>query len=335
MMASPFVPKGVTNLVVDFDGTTKDFYFLLLPNTTMLAFSAAVDPLRVTNQVSGRELYRWYVLSEDGAPVRCSNGIRIVADGPLKDIPKSATLFVIAGTEPNAAVSNRVVQWIRRQRTFGCKLGGICTGAFALAKAGLLENRRFTLHWENQQTFRETFMGLEPTGNLYESDGQIVTCGGGTAATDMILESIERDHGKDLATVVADMCIHTRSNDRRAPQVSAYSVALNVRNAKLTRAILYMGDNIEDPVDMPEIANHVQLSRRQLERLFAKYLGKTPMRLYLEMRLARAHALLNETQMSVSEIAVASGFGTVTQLAAAFKKKYGMTPSGYRKSWLA
>lgn len=333
MTGSPFVPKGVTNLAVEFDGAPKDFYFLLLPNTTMLAFSAAVDPLRVANQVAGRELFRWFVLSEDGAPVRCSNGIQIVADHALVDVPKSATLFVISGTEPNATVSNRVVQWIRRQRAFGCQLGGICTGAFALAKAGLLDGRRFTLHWENQQVFRETFMGLEPTGNLYESDGQVVTCGGGTAATDMVLEMIENAHGKDMACVVADMCIHSRSNDRMAPQVSAHSVALNVRNPKLTAAILFMGDHIEDPVDMVEIANHVNLSRRQLERLFMKYLSKSPMRLFLEMRLARAHALLNETQLSVSEIAVAAGFASVTQLAVSFKKKYGMTPSGYRKSW--
>ena len=174
MPSSRFVPRGAASLVVNYTGPPKDFYFLLLPRVTMLAFSSAVEPLRVANQVSGRELYRWYVLSEDGAPVRCSNGIAIAPDTALQDVPKEALAFVCAGTEPIESLSSKAVQWISRQRRVGCTVGGICTGAFVLAQAELLKGQKFTLHWENQPAFREHFFGLEPEQTLYEIEDQVV-----------------------------------------------------------------------------------------------------------------------------------------------------------------
>ena len=333
MSSSQFVPRGAASLVVNYDGPPRDFYFLLLPRVTMLAFSSAVEPLRVANQVSGRELYRWYVLSEDGAPVRCSNGISIAPDTALSDVPKEATAFVCAGTEPMQSISPKAVQWISRQRRVGCRVGGICTGAFVLAKAELLKGQKFTLHWENQPAFREHFLELEPEQTLYEIEDHVVTCGGGTAATDMMLEMIQNDHGVELASVVADMCIHFRSNTRDAPQTSAFSIALSSRNPHLVAAVTFMNDNVEDPATMDEIAENAGLSRRQLERLFVKYLSKPPMKLYTDLRLARAHAFLNETSMPLAEIAAATGFSSVTQLSISFKKRFGMTPTAHRKSW--
>lgn len=299
----------------------------------MLAFSSAVEPLRVANQVSGQELYRWYVLSEDGEPVYCSNGIAIAPSAALQDVPKGALAFVCAGTEPMESLSTNAVRWISRQRTFGCRVGGICTGAFVLAKADLLKGKRFTLHWENQPAFREHFMDLEPAQTLYEIDEKVVTCGGGTAATDMMLEMIQQDHGVELASVVADMCIHFRSNTREAPQTSAFSIALGSRNPHLIAAVTFMNDHVEEPVSMDEIADHTGISRRQLERHFVKHLSKTPMKLYTDLRLARAHAYLNETTLQLADIAAATGFASATQLSISYKKRYGMTPTTHRKSW--
>lgn len=328
-----FVPKGAASFRVDYDGPPKDFYFLLLPRLTMLAFSAAVEPLRVANQVTNRELYRWYVMTEDGAPVRCSNGISITPDSGLENLTKEAAAFVCAGIEPAISVSGKTVAWVSRQRAFGCQVGGICTGAFALAKAGLLDDRTFTLHWENQPAFTENFVGLEPTGNLYENDNGLMTCGGGSAATDMMLAMIERDHGKDLAMVVADMCIHFRSDSREAPQKSAYSVALSSRNQHLISAMQFMNENLENPVEIDDVAAEANISRRQLERLFKRYVGISPAQFYIDQRISRAHALLNETPMSVNEIAVATGFSSSSQLSLRFRKRYGKSPGAFRKSW--
>lgn len=328
-----FISKGAASFNIEHDGPPTDVYFLLLPKVTMLALSAAVEPLRIANQVTNKELYRWFLLTEDGAPIRCSNGIAVTPDFDLINLPQSSLAFVVAGVEPADSTSPRILSWISRQRAFGCQIGGICTGAFTLAKAGLLKGRNFTLHWENQPAFVEHFLGLTPTGNLYEIDDGVMTCGGGNASLDMMLHLIERDHGKDLAVIIADMCIHARSNTRKSPQKSAYSEALRVRNQHLINAMQFMNAQLEAGVGMDEVAAHVNISRRQLERLFKIYVGTSPLQFYADLRVKRAYALLNETSLSITEIAAASGFSSTSQLANQFRKRYGHSPSSFRKTW--
>lgn len=335
MSISSFVPRGAASHQVDYDGPPRDFYFLLLPKLTLLAFSAALEPLRIANQVAGKELYRWFVLTEDGAPIRCSCGVMITPDEGLGDVPRGALAFVCAGIEPHDHVPRAVPGWIARQKAHGAQIGGICTGAFALAQAGLLRGRRFTLHWENQPAFTEHHLELMPTGRLFEDDDGLLTCGGGSAATDMMLALIEQDHGADLAAIVADMCIHLRSVTQDAPQRSVQSQGLASRNPHLIAAIEFMTQNIEGAVDVLSVAEHVDLSRRQLERLFRQHTGLSPAQFYMDLRVARAHALLNETTLSVAEIAVATGFASSSQLSQRFKARYGSSPGAYRKSWVA
>ena len=335
MSDSSFVPRGAASHQVDYDGPPRDFYFLLLPKLTLLAFSAALEPLRIANQVAGKELYRWYVLTEDGAPVRCSCGVMLSPDEALRDLPRGASAFVCSGIEPGTHDSPAVTAWIGRQKAHGAQIGGICTGAFTLARAGLLKGRRFTLHWENQPAFIERFLDLTPTGRLFENDDGLRTCGGGSAATDMMLELIELDHGPDLAAVVADMCIHLRSVTRDAPQRSVQSQGLSSRNAHLIAAIEFMGAHLENTVDVTTISDKVGLSRRQLERLFKQHTGLSPAQFYVDLRISRAHALLNETGLSVAEIAAATGFASSSQLSQRFRQRYGSSPGAYRKSWLS
>ncbi len=333
MEPKSFVPKGAASFGIEYDGPPKDIYFLLLPKLTMLAFSAAVEPLRIANQVTNKELYNWFLISEDGEPVQCSNGVRVAPDLALQNLPRSSMLFVCSGIEPAESSNPKIISWISRQKAFGCKLGGICTGAFTLAKAGMLSGKRFTLHWENQPAFVEHFEHLTPSANLYEIDNELMTCGGGNAATDMMLNMIESDFGKDLAIIVSDMCIHSRSNNEKTPQKSAFSVALGSRNQHLINAMQIMRENLEEPLDISEIAEIVQISRRQLERLFQKYVEVSPVQFYIEQRVERAYALLSETEMTVAEIAAATGFGSATQLTVRFKKRYGSAPTSFRRGW--
>ena len=333
MQDRSFVPRGAASLRVAYDGPPRDYYFLLVPKLTLLAFTSALEPLRVANQVAGQELYRWFVMTVDGAPVTCSCGVNITPDTPLRDIPRAASAFVCAGIEPLDTLSRRATAWISKQSAYGCRVGGICTGAFSLARAGLLRGRRFTLHWENQPAFLETFEDLQPTERLYENDNGLLTCGGGGAATDMMLELIERDHGPNLATIVADMCLHSRSDNRAMVQRSARSSVIGSRNPRLIAAIDFMTDHLEDPVEMGDVADHIGLSRRQLERLFRRYLSATPAQFYLDLRVSRAHALLNETNMTVAQIAAATGFSASSQLSQRFRKRYGKSPSAYRRGW--
>lgn len=330
-----FIPRGAASLTVSFDGPPKVFCFLMLPRLTMLAFAAAIEPLRIANQLAKKELYRWYTLSEDGRPVRCSNGVLMAPDFPLSRCPENALAFVCAGVEPLGAAGDPTLNWLRRRRAFGKPVGGICTGAYALARSGILAGRRFTLHWENQPSFREAFPNLEPTAGLYEEDRGVWTCGGGNASTDMMLEMIETDHGKELSITVADMCIHGRTGPvtGSGSQKSSVSVAIGSRNRHLLQAIDLMQDTLEEPLSIAEMAEQLNLSRRQIERLFKKYLNVTPNEYYYDLRVARVYALLNETHMSVSEIAAAVGFSSTTHLATRFRKKFGTSPHSLRKSW--
>jgi transcriptional regulator GlxA family with amidase domain len=251
----------------------------------------------------------------------------------MGQISKEASVFVCSGIDPVRAASKEVLGWIRQQDRQGTQLGGICTGAFALAQAGVIRDRRFTLHWENQPAFVETFPDLVPTENLYENDGQLITCSGGNAATDMMLALIEEDHGSELALVVADMCIHKRSNDRQAPQRSSLSVMVGTRNPKLLHAIQLMQQTVEDPMPLLELCATLDISRRQLERLFKKYTAQSPTQFYYTLKLERAHALLSETDMSITQITAATGFNSTSHLARQFKSKYGFAPRDMRKGW--
>jgi AraC family carnitine catabolism transcriptional activator len=328
-----FIQRGAASLSVDTTGPARVFHFLLLPKLTMLAFSAAVEPLRIANQLAQKTLYEWYTVSAHGAPVTCSNGITITPDMGLGDLPKGATVFVCSGVEPHKSASPDVVGWLRRHHRMGVRMGGICTGAFALAQAGIIGKNRFTLHWENQPAFTESHPDFVPTQNLYEIEERLITCGGGNAATDMMLDLIEADHGPQMALVVADMCIHKRSNDRQAPQKSSLSVAIGSRNQKLLQAIQVMTQTVEEPLPLLDLCETLDISRRQLERLFKKYTHQSPTQFYYGLRLERAHALLNETNMTITEIAAATGFNSTSHLARQFRTKYGVSPNSFRKAW--
>lgn len=333
MQLSKFVRKGAATFPVGYDGPPREYCFVLLPGLTMLALSSAIEPLRIANQIAQRELYRWRTLTEDGAPITCSNNLTVMPDGALDTLSREEAVFVCSGVEPLATLSPAVTQWLRRQAKFGAKIGGLCTGAFTLAKAGLLAGKRFTLHWENQPAFIESFPDLMPTLNLYEDDRDLMTAAGGSAATDLMLKIIEADHGSAFALVVSDMCLHGRGNASRTPQKSAQSVALGSRNQHLIAAVQIMQENLEEIVTLTEIAELVQVSRRQLERIFKTYVGMTPKKYYTDLRLARAYALFSETNMTVVEVAMATGFADASSLSRLFRGKYGGSPSTFKKNW--
>ncbi|WP_323785887.1 GlxA family transcriptional regulator [Thalassovita sp.] len=334
MQQDQFIQKAASaSFPMTFDGPPQDFYFLLLPNMTMLSVASAIEPLRIANQLTNSRLYRWFTMTEDGEPVTCSTGIKVTPDTALQPLPSNSVGFVCCSIQPLGAASEKTLNWLRREDRFGRPLGGICTGAFALAAAGLLNGRRFTLHWENHDSFQETYPQLTPSPNIYEIDGRIMSCGGGNSAIDMMLALIEERHGPDLAALVADMCLHTRSGPTNSPQKSSRSFTIGTRNRNLLAAIRVMENALEEPLLMEELCATLGVSRRQIERLFKRYLGQSPMSYYNDLRLTRAYGFLNETDMTVTEIAAATGFRSASHLARAFRKKYGNNPNSFRKYW--
>ncbi|SHL07346.1 transcriptional regulator, AraC family with amidase-like domain [Roseovarius marisflavi] len=326
------IPQGAAYFAVETTKSARHFAFHLLPEFTLLAFSAALDPLRIANQLAQRPLYRWTVSSQDGAAATSSCGISVNVDESLSPSARDTDLVVCGGTVRNAEGHKELQAVLRQHARFGGRVGGICTGAIALAQAGLLAGRKATLHWENQPAFHEKFPEVEVTSNTYEVDGRIFTCGGGVGATDMMLEIIEDDYGQPFANLVADMCLYAQRRSERSPQRTSISNAIESRNPLLVRAIKLMQANIETPTAMEDLADAAGCSRRQMERLFVKYLDKTPYRFFRDLRLDRGRSLLRETDMSVTEIAVASGFTSPVVFIKCFRERFGHSPGKYRKA---
>lgn len=324
------VPEGAFTYPIGRCKETRWFGFLLLPEFTLLAFSSALDPLRIANQLAQKPLYGWLVLSETGKPVASSSGLDISVHGDLSAITVDLHLLVCSGNRGTRAASENAVSAIRRHARFGGKVGGICTGASTLARAGLLDGRRFTLHWENQPGFVEEFPALRPSRARVEVDGNLLTCSGGSAATEMMLQIIEQDYGKDFAIAVADMCLNDPVGPAAREQRSSIAKAIDSRNPRLLHVLRAMYANIETPLTLEELAENAGVSRRQMERQFRMFVGEPPAVTYRNIRLDRAYSLLVETDMSVMEVAMASGFNSGLVLTRHFKERFGETPHGKR-----
>ena len=211
-------------------------------------------------------------------------------------------------------------------------IGGISGGPYILARAGLLDGHRATLHWEHQPAFSEDFPEIEVTPSLFEIDGNRITCSGGISALDMMVALIERDHGHELAAAVGDWFLHTHIREGMGPQRMDLRFRLGVTDEKLLRVLRQIETSIETPQSRGDLARIAGVSVRQLERLFRRQLGRGIHAHYSSMRLERARQLLRETTLPILDVAVATGFGSSSQFARAYGRAFGETPSHARAS---
>ncbi len=305
--------------------------FLLVPDFSMLAFSSAIEPLRMANYLSGRELYRHTCYTLDGAPVAASNGLKLTPDRPLSETDGLDGLFICGGIHVERTHTRELQQWLRKFANQKLILGGICTGTYLLAKAGLLDGYRCTIHWENLASLRENFPQLVISSELFELDRNRYTCSGGTAPLDMMLQLITRQHGQALAASISEEFICERIRGRHDRQRIPLRLRLGTSQPKLIEAVALMEANLEEPMSPDELARHVELSRRQLERLFQKYLNVVPTRYYLELRLHRARQLLLQTSMSIVDVAFACGFVSAPHFSKCYRDYFGIPPRDERR----
>jgi len=305
--------------------------FLLIPGFALLPYACAVEPLRAANILSGHTLYSWHHFAPDGQPAAASNGVVIAAGAlPTGSTPRLDALFVCAGGNPATfqdATTFARLRWLARQ---GVTLGGISGGAYILARAGLLQRRRFTLHWEHAAAFAEEFSALDLRRSLFEIDRDRLTCSGGTAALDMMHALIARAHGPDLAAAVSDWFLQTEIRAGTAPQRLALRDRLGVRSAALLRALAAMEAQVEQPHSRGELARRAGVTARQLERLFRRELGRTPGAHYLLLRLERARQLTRQTDLPLAEIAAACGFASLSHFSRSYRARFGAPPRAER-----
>ncbi|ARS54343.1 GlxA family transcriptional regulator [Kushneria konosiri] len=307
--------------------------FLLLERFSMMAFFSAIEPLRIANRIAERTLYRWSILSMDGHPVSASNDMRLMADTTLEHVDRPDALAVCAGFAPLSLPTRTLHRKLHQLDQQGCCLGGIDTGAFVLAMAGLLEPRdRITLHWESLPDFRERWPHLQVNESLFELGQRRFFCAGGAAAMDMSLAAIARHHDQTLANAVAEQLIHDRVRSHEDHQRQSIARRLKLHHRPLIEALHLMELHIEQPLSIDTLAKKASVSRRQLQRLFVDQLDTTPAAWYLSLRMQRARTLLEESEMSITAIALACGFTSASGLSHAFQRHYGHTPGYYRQT---
>ena len=304
----------------------RRFVFVLLDQFTMLCFSSAVEALRIANRMSGRELYSWTLAAEGGEVAWSSAGIGFRVDTDLPEITRDDTVLVCGGIDVGAASTRRVIGWLRREARKGAVMGGLCTAGHTLARAGLLDGKRATIHWENQDSFAEAFEEVSLTKSVFVIDGNRITTAGGTASIDLMLKIIAEDSGEDLANLVADQLIYTSIRTDQDTQRLSIPTRIGVRHPKLGQVIRMMEQHIEEPISPATLARDVGMSTRQLERLFRRYLNRSPKRYYMELRLSKARNLLMQTDMSVINVALACGFTSPSHFSKCYRAQYQTTP---------
>ena len=312
------------------ESSTHTVGFLLVPGFALMSYAAAIEPLRAANLLSGNELYRWWHAAPGGRPVMASNGVAIIPDYGTSADRDADKVFVCAGGNPALFDDKSVFAWLRRLARKGVTIGGISGGPYVLAKAGLLDNRRATLHWEHMPAFREAFPDVTVVPSLFEIDGNRITCSGGISALDRMVVLIERDHGRQLAASVGDWFLHTHIREGFGPQRMDLRYRLGVADEKLLSVLRAMERSIETPLARAELARAAGISLRQLERLFQRHIGHGIHSHYRWLRLERARQLLRETSLPVLDVALATGFASSSQFARAYSRAFGEPPSDTR-----
>ncbi len=313
-------------------GATRRFTFVLLDRFTLLSFASAVECLRLANRMAGYDAYAWQLVGEGGETATCSAGTVFKLDDDLGELQRNDVALICGGLDVQKATTKRLLSWLRRESRKGIVIGGLCTAAHVLAKAGLLDGKRATVHWENQDSFQEEFEDVDLTKRVFVMDGNRWTTAGGTSSIDLMLKVIAGDLGPEVANAVADQQIYSAIRTDQDTQRLSVPTRIGVRHPKLGMVIQKMETNIEEPISPSSLAAEVGMSTRQLERLFRRYLNRSPKRYYMELRLSKARNLLMQTDMSVINVALSCGFASPSHFSKCYRAQYETTPYRERGS---
>ena len=309
----------------------RRFAFLTLPNYSLIALSTAVEALRMANRVTQEDVYHWTIASLDGSPQTASSGLSMSPTQAIEAIGPVDIVFVCGGVDVEHAVTTDLLAVLRRLAQRHVALGSLCTGGYALAKAGLLDKYKAVIHWENMSALKEQFPRVIFSDQLFAIDRDRYTCSGGVAPLDLMLNIIKDQLGSDIAPMISEQFILDRIRNDQDRQHVPLQARVGLFHENLIEAAALMESNIEEPLALDEIAALVGVSRRQIERLFKRYVGEVPTKYYLDMRLRRARTLLLQTAMSIMDIAVACGFQSPPHFSKCYRNLVGHTPSAERQ----
>jgi transcriptional regulator GlxA family with amidase domain len=305
---------------------------ILVPGFALMSFASVIEPVRGANRLSGEKYYEWELFAPEGGMVESNSGITVAAATVQSLEQSSFDLVVVCAASHAEQRRFRVVEeTLRRLARRNVALAAVSTGSFVLARAGLLTDRRCTVHWDYADSFAEAFPDIALCNDLFVVDGSILTCAGATAALDMMLQLIGAHHGQELARQISGQFLHggirAAADDQRR-----MLLGMGVTNSVVQKAVSLMEAAIEEPVPLGELTLRTGVSQRQLERLCKRYLGATPAQYYVQLRLERARRMLRQTDMSVAEVAIACGFVSLSHFAKVYRRHYGLSPREDRKA---
>lgn len=305
--------------------------FLLIPGFALMSYASAIEPLRAANLFAGRTLYRWVHIAHKDQVVSSSGGATVPCTAHVGDDLALDLLLVCAGGNPAQFTHRPTLAWLRRLAQRGLRIGGVSGGPFILARAGIMGGHRMTIHWEHAPAFAEEFPDLLLTRARYVIDRNRVTCAGGVAPLDMMHALIAEKHGSGLATKTSDWFLHTEIHPGGGPQRASLGDRYRIHRRDLIAALELMQNNLGDPLDRDRVARSIGLSTRQLDRLFARHLGKSFADHYRSIRLEAAGELLRHSALTITEIAIACGFANASHFSTCYKAENGVSPSAQRR----
>ncbi len=301
---------------------------LLLPEFNANAAMGFLDPFRAANYLRKNNAYKWHFLSLNDAPVLASNELAITHTQAINSHDAFDLIVVNASWAPERFQSQQLQRWLKRHSANGAALAAIDTGAFVLAYAGLLKGYSATVHYEHAAAFAELFVDTQLSPCLYTEDRGRLCCAGGMAAVDFSLEMLRSHSGLDLANAVAAYVFKQQHREGNALQEkpSANPMTDSLPPA-LSEAIMLMERNVEEILSIEDIAKYVGISQRKMQRLFKQHSDVTPIRYYVNLRLERARGFITQTHMTVAQVAIACGFGSMEQFSRSYKNHFNLSPS--------
>lgn len=301
---------------------------IVTPNFNLAATMGFLDPFRASNYLDGSILFRWDLASAAGGEIVASNGVGVTTR-MLRELRNQDQEMVIVSSSwaPETYNSIPLHGALQRWARAGVTMGALDTGAFILAEAGLLKGKRVTTHYEHIDSLKELYPETEVSEDIFVYDGKRITCCGGAAATDFALHIVRGIHGDSLANAAARYLFHHSLRPQGTSQNPGSVEPLgSTAPAILKRAIKLMEENLEDVLAIPQICKRLRLSQRQLDRVFSIYVKKSPVLYYRDIRLDRARSLVTQTDMRLSEVAVACGFSSQAHFSRAYRDRFGLSP---------
>lgn len=314
----------------DASGTTH-MAFLLVDEFSAMCLISAVEGLRSANYLLGRKAYSWHLLSHDGEPVPASNGISIQVEADINQDLATDFLFVVSSLQNDPPYRSKLHSRLRQFDRQGIKIGALSCGTFILARAGLVNHAKCTLHWECQPAFQEEFPDVDMVTDLYVIDHDRYTSSGGISGMELILQIVTEHYGENLAQRIANNFQLDRVRNAGDPQRSGAVARMETMPPAVQDAVRLMLANVELPLSNAEIASTINTSVRNLERLFKRNLQASPAKYYLSLRLEKARELLMHTNVSTLEVALQCGFSSSSYFARCFQREFGKRPSDIRR----